>query len=104
MKKFLPLILVAVVLFSSGCALKEYYDACKGDPTGACQERAGKVGDNTETLVSTGVALIPHPLAPIAAKPAGKAIGYGFEFIAMLIFGRAILKKKKEEVVVAVAK
>jgi hypothetical protein len=95
MKK-LSFVLVAIALISvtSGCALKEYYAACKADE--ACVARAEGVKKNTETLVSTGVALVPHPAAQVAAKPAGKVSGSVAGVIAMILFGRALTKKKKE--------
>ncbi len=97
--KRLSLILIGLALVSvvSGCALKEYRDACLADVE--CKAKVEKIGDNTETIVSTGVAMVPHPLAPVAAKPAGKAVGVVAELIAALLLGRALVgKKKKEEV------
>jgi hypothetical protein len=96
MRKLLFGALVCVALLQAGCVtlddLKAYRAACLADP--ACVERSQGVQDRTEAIVSTGVALIPHPLAPVAAKPAGKVAGVVFEFFAILIFGRAILKKQ----------
>ena len=92
MRKHLLLTSLLLTLVVSGCAWKAYYDACKVDA--ACSERAHGVQATTETTVSTIVAAIPHPLAQLAAKPAGKVVGYGGFLLAMLLFGRALTKRK----------
>lgn len=84
---------LVLVLALSGCAVKGYYEACKNDPQ--CVESVGYVTHNTETLVSTGVAMVPHPVAPIAAKPVGKAAGYVAGLIAMVLYGRALVGNKR---------
>lgn len=87
------LICTILVFGSTGCALKEYYAACKADQ--ACVERAEGIEKNTKVLVTTGVAMVPHPAAQVAAKPAGDVVGKGVGLIAMLILGRALTKKKE---------
>lgn len=100
------LLILAVIITLSGCAFfqnqKANWEACKADV--ACYEAAKANQGRWEKIggvVGDAVGAAPF-IPPTAAKYAGivseKTFGYGAFALAMLLGGRALRKKKKEEV------
>lgn len=90
MKKIL---LIAVLALLSGCALDQYYQACKADQT--CMDRAHGVQDKTQNVATVVTGVIPVPAVAASAPVVGKVAGYAGLLIAMLIGGHALTTKKK---------
>lgn len=96
MRRLSYALLFVFALGLTGCAFIDAYRACKADEE--CWAKAEGRQKTAQTIVSTGVAFIPHPAAQGAAPIAGKIAGF------LMLFGSAItggwaLKGKKAETV-----
>lgn len=94
MRKLSILPILLFTLSVTGCALVDYYRACKADE--ACVARVHGLESSVSTGVSTIGAVVPHPAVQVAAPIAGKISGTIAGIIGMLIWGHALTKKKTD--------